>query len=1116
MNRYKYKANNGETKNLVQKSFISLDSEALKRDSNSPQTLISLIQSVFPSLKFKQVHQKYKCLEASIEIIKEKTGDWIVNNWSNKFDVPKGNIFAVAKNLHNLNPKGNQDDFFQVWRIVAKSAGLDFDSYTNQKGNFSPLNNSPKPTQPKTETFKVNQGYDLRQTYSHKSTKWSNATGKAVVKYWREKIGAHKANASDLQAFLGKYGIEPIKSITHLQKDFTIGFTGNNFAFTYKAGENIKGKRPNEQKYNKNFYIQSRGNYVFGYEQLPETGTICFITGGESDCVGLNFHFNSSDVWAVCINGENNNINSQLVKDLQSRFDYVFTCLDNDKTGIANSIKNALVHGLPYVALSEHTELNDICDIIKNEGIEPLEQILLTEIATKTAIPKRPNDAFSIGVHNILKIEIERFIGESIKNPLTGLTPLELLKNYLSIHQKLMLKAQAGNGKTWAVAALSVDKEYLNELEIEQVIFCVPTTAIADQLHQDFANDFKHEVPTITAKADENEILESRHSQIIITTYDSLHKVDFKIRKALLVVDEFHELRNAKKYRNGACNEVFERMQVAKKVLAVSATPLLELTTEKFNYQLITASSNKIQKHTIQPIIYNEGTETDILGNRLKDFGTGNHIVKKNDVSMLEAWEQTTKQVYPNSNPSILSSKKSKYKDGSKYYQSIIESGALPENTPNFIGFVTSLMDAGTSFRFSVDSMTIVNPRCKDALIQHISRPRYLQIDGKTINEEIEVFAYHKEPKPTDLGASNQFHTDTLKSLKNAFERAEIDAETANAQISSNTKAKAKYLDDLSTIYYSTFSAKWEIDYLRILSNEYNRQMSLTTTEQFYQRIKTENPHIEILPFKYIDLEDDISTKLSLEEITEITRQDREQALSLVVSESVEVKDSFEGEEIKPIESKGIELAMSIVMNTTKSSKLKRDIGKAFELKDENENQVFTNPIDSELFKNDVEVYNNFTESTKLENINALEKPTARFISLLNLNIAPKKIPQLLANNATDSAFRTLKNTIVAQKEIRQFKTDASKLSGKEIARVQKYIQIGKAMPTNVDRRNFTKESLRQLVGRAIDDPTITAERAVMRVSELYKISIHSRGKDKSYIVGRVLSRDKEMIELLK
>lgn len=1095
------------------KKFVSLNKEDLQRDSNSPQTLISLIQGVFPSLQFKQVHKKYKCLNASIDIIKAKSGDWILNAWSNKFNVPSGGIFAVAKNLHNLNPDGNQDDFFQVWRIVAKSAGLNFDNYLNQKGSFSPLNNSPKPIQPKPEIFKVNQGYDLRQTYSYKSAKWGNANGKAVLKYWREKIGAHNVNTDDLQVFLGKYGIEPIKSITHLQKDFTIGFTGNNFAFTYKAGENVKGKRPNEQKYNKNFYIQSTGNYVCGYDQLPETGTVCFITGGESDCIGLNFHFNSSDVWAVCINGENNNINSQLVSELRERFDYVFTCLDNDKTGIENSIKNALIHGLPYVALSEHTDQNDICDIIKNEGIESLAQILFNEIATKTAIQKRKYDAFSIGVHNVLKLEIDRFIGEEKPNELTGLSPLELLKNYLLRHLRNILKAQAGNGKTWALMQIAICLEYLKELGVEQVIFCVPTTAIADQLRQDFVNRFEKEVPTITSKTLEDDILQSYESQIIITTYDSLHKIDWKIREALLIVDEFHELRNAKRYRNGACNEVFERMQIAKRVLCISATPLLHLTAKKihesFNYQLIIVNSNQVQRHIIEPLHY-VGTETDIVKNRMQDFEKGNHIIKKNDVALLEAWKERIGIDKKDTSTTILSSKHQKYKSENPFYQSIVESGKLPENADkNFVGLVTSLMDAGTSFRFQVDSMTIINPRCQDALIQHISRPRFLETLNGSINEHIKVYTYHKKPNTVDLSAPNQNHTDTLKSLKIALDIAKIDQETANSQVSQNKQAKAKYLDDLSTIYYSKLTGKWEIDILRILSNEYNRQMSLTTTEQFYKRIAEENPHIEILQFKDVDLEDDSIAEDLLNNINEVTKYERETALSLVTSEVVKIDES---EEVK-----GVELAMSVALNTTKSSKLRQQIKEAFDIKDSEGNTVFTNPLDSELFSMDRATYEETIALTGIENMRALEKPVSRFLSLLSLNIAPSKIPILLSENGTDSAYRMLKNRIITQLEIQQFKADSSKLSGKEIARVKKYISICKAMnKKNIDRRKFSSERLRCFVGKAINDNSITFERALLRVSELYSICSFGRGDSKTYVVGEILSKNESMIELLK
>lgn len=74
-------------------------------------------------------------------------------------------------------------------------------------------------------------------------------------------------------------------------------------------------------------------NYVFGYPQLPPTGHLLFITGGEKDVMSLTAHGFS----AICLNSETAKIPPVLFRELSFRFTKIYVLYDIDETGLRES-----------------------------------------------------------------------------------------------------------------------------------------------------------------------------------------------------------------------------------------------------------------------------------------------------------------------------------------------------------------------------------------------------------------------------------------------------------------------------------------------------------------------------------------------------------------------------------------------------------------------------------------------------------------------------------------------------------------------------------------------------------------------------------------------------------
>lgn len=139
---------------------------------------------------------------------------------------------------------------------------------------------------------------------------------------------------------LRRFKVSSVKNCTFLKandKSFTVFGSKDIPMFAYEFGDSdgFKFYRPKA----KSRFLYA-GNlpkpYVFGWEQLPETGKVVFITGGEKDVMSLAAH----GFHAIAFNSETASIPEEKMQSLSKRFEKVMFLYDSDDTGKAESLKN--------------------------------------------------------------------------------------------------------------------------------------------------------------------------------------------------------------------------------------------------------------------------------------------------------------------------------------------------------------------------------------------------------------------------------------------------------------------------------------------------------------------------------------------------------------------------------------------------------------------------------------------------------------------------------------------------------------------------------------------------------------------------------------------------------
>ncbi len=158
----------------------------------------------------------------------------------------------------------------------------------------------------------------------------------------------------------------------------------NGVTYAYDLGKGYKIYQPYGRDYKFTFIGQKEEKFIFGYKQLPKTGTIVFITGGEKDTLTIR----GQGYYAICLNSETASLPKWLYEDLKKRFEKIVVIYDNDKTGIEYSDKLCKEYGLEKVSLPAHENAKDISDFIKLKY--SFEELLAG------VLPSKSNPVFSV------------------------------------------------------------------------------------------------------------------------------------------------------------------------------------------------------------------------------------------------------------------------------------------------------------------------------------------------------------------------------------------------------------------------------------------------------------------------------------------------------------------------------------------------------------------------------------------------------------------------------------------------------------------------------------------------------------------------------------------------
>lgn len=234
----------------------------------------------------------------------KKSGDWMLYDFGDPDR--SGDCFWLVQEMEGTR------SFPDTMKRIIEMLHLPIvirDSFTHREVKKTPPTPS-KQTQPVEKKMKP---------YKFQVKDWSNTD----VAYW-SKYGIKPET-------LSRYGVVTLASYTSEGENgpYKIVPRTESPLFGYQGIGYMKIYRPFEKN-----RFQWGGNipdpYIFGFEQLPVTGDMVFITGGEKDVLTLAAH----GYHAICFNSETANIPDDIVGILSTRFGHIIIMFDCDETGI--------------------------------------------------------------------------------------------------------------------------------------------------------------------------------------------------------------------------------------------------------------------------------------------------------------------------------------------------------------------------------------------------------------------------------------------------------------------------------------------------------------------------------------------------------------------------------------------------------------------------------------------------------------------------------------------------------------------------------------------------------------------------------------------------------------
>ncbi len=770
---------------------------------------------------FKPVSGGFRAGRNSGKAIFEKKGIWLFKDFSDG-DAAK-NVLKYTADNYNLNLR-NKNDLIEAMKIICEFGGLNPSAYIDQpedQQRFKPAIRTFKKKTTQPTRYIPNSAKEPTQKTKYTITDLSPG----AIEYLKQKTGA-------TIEILEKYNLK--------QCTFAYGQQINDIAIVWQSGGNLKYKRPHAPKDQKERYLQSSGNYIFGWDQLPPGKVeILILAAGETDTIALNEMFKDEDVFAICLNSETTTITPELLTVLKEKAHDIICLFDNDRTGLEAMQRNFEDHQIPYIDIGRiandreifddrhfesgyNTSINDICDLVREYGKIRASEIIL-----------------SIPTHEWNPIKFGEYI-----LPKT-------LSEVISLSDRAIVKAPTGSGKTTAA------------MELDNMIIVVPLISIAEQIQIDYKRRKRLHIPIVGGghKVNLNTI---QNENRIICTSDSLYKLEHLLPERLLIIDENHVLADAADYRLNASNNVLRMAEKAKKVLMISATPEVFSGYHLFELQ----KTGKKQVKEIQRIEY-----TGKLINFQLPTESGLHIIRANDIKVLEVLQASS----PPGQSTIFSAKENrKYLEGNLHYDQILNGKEIDHKGKPFYIFTTCVIDTGISFVQQVKSIHNLTPGHDRETVQFFARSR---MTGST-NEKIKLFEYFPKNHKREPGNYN-----LIRYFHNYREKAYRIAEGLNLITGNDVEITLRGDDAELTFRHGEKYYISEAYICHLVNNERNKGM---TAEKRAEALKRWDDSIVIIPTTEKEFSKDKNEKLH--ELKTQLKENKELAAELYLQHNEDIQ----------------------------------------------------------------------------------------------------------------------------------------------------------------------------------------------------------------------------------
>lgn len=371
--------------------------------------------------------------------------------------------------------------------------------------------------------------------------------------------------------------------------------------------------------------------------------------------------------------------------------------------------------------------------------LDTLYQRLLTH--HRRDLPRYEDDPHSIHIGGAFRLKCTQYIGESVPHPKAGFSPLDGISALIRNEPRLILRANAGMGKSTLCIMLA---QRLELLGLDKMVILEPTTTIANQLGADFV-EAGINAPVLDNQARQADILGAQSSAIVVCCYDSLGKIgaDWINARTLVVVDEFHQLVTDVNYRNKAAfNYALETITKGARTLMLSATPFNLFTLPKsysphFGYKMALCVADVQQSIKLQPVVYT-GRMKDAASHAINqaERGAGLICVKYDSIKNLKATKHLA--IRKGLNCEYFCSSERAQKEGNKDYQYLVKTGKLYNNLDVLL--YTTLLEAGVSIKDPVKQSVLVDVNEWRRAIQLMSRPRYNSTTGVNKTHLVQLY----------------------------------------------------------------------------------------------------------------------------------------------------------------------------------------------------------------------------------------------------------------------------------------------------------------------------------------------------------------------------------------